>query len=169
LRLALLLYYSMSPARIYNLVYSSEASAPMSVEELQALLRQARAHNQEQRVTGMLFYSEGQPGTSGPGNFFQVLEGSKEAVQEVIARIKLDPRHTNLQILIEGSAAQRMFPDWSMGFVTVIPPDMEALTGYVDPRQPRFLLPRAHAISPELLALMQSLLADYPTWPYPSV
>lgn len=139
----------------------------MSVEELQALLRQSRAHNQEQRVTGMLFYSEGQPGTSSPGSFFQVLEGEETVVREVIARIERDPRHTNLQILVEGSATQRMFPDWSMGFVSVIPPDMEALTGYVDPRQPRFLLPRAHAISPELLDLIRTLLADYPTWPYP--
>jgi hypothetical protein len=156
------------PTRIYHLVYSSEASAPMSVEELQGLLRQARAYNQDHRLTGMLFYSEGQPGTSSPGSFFQVLEGEEEIVRELVARIGRDSRHTNLQILIEAAAPQRMFPDWSMGFVSVIPPDMEALTGYVDPRKPRFLLPRAHAISPELLALMQSLLADYPPWPYQS-
>jgi hypothetical protein len=158
----------MSLTRVYHLVYSSEASAPMSVEKLQVLLRQARAFNQDHRLTGILFYSEGQPGTSGPGSFFQVLEGEETMVRELVKRIAHDPRNTNLQVLIEGPTPQRMFPDWSMGFVSVIPPDMDALTGYVDPRQPRFLLPRAHAISPELLALMQSLLADYPTWPYPS-
>jgi hypothetical protein len=140
----------------------------MSVERLQALLRQARAFNHEHHLTGMLFYSEGEPGTSDPGRFFQVLEGEESTVREMIARIQRDPRHTNLQILIEGLAPQRLFPDLAMGFVVVIPPDMEALTSYVDPRQPRFLLPRAHAISPELLAFMHTLLAEYPTWPYTS-
>ena len=139
----------------------------MSVEELQALLRPARTFNQDHRLTGLLFYSQGLPGTSSPGNFFQVLEGEEAEVRAMVASIRRDPRNTNLQVLIEGTTAERMFPDWSMGFVAVIPPDMEALTGYVNPSKPRFLLPRAHAISPELRQLMQSLLADYPSWPYP--
>ncbi len=139
----------------------------MSVEELQALLRPARAFNQSHRLTGMLFYSQGLPGTSSPGSFFQVLEGEETAVRAMVASVRRDPRSTNLQVLIEGLTEQRLFPDWSMGFVMVIPPDMDALTGYVDPEKPRFLLPRAPDISPELRQLMQSLVAEYPAWPYP--
>lgn len=152
---------------IYHLVYVSEASAPLSVEELQGLLRQARAYNQDHRITGLLFHSKGQPATSSYGTFLQVLEGEETAVRKVLARVSRDPRNTNVQVLIEGPVQQRMFPDWAMGFMAVIPSDMENLTGYINPSEARFLLPRARAISPELHQLMQSMLAEYPAWPYP--
>lgn len=152
------------PFVLHHLVYLSRATAPLGVEALQALLRKARLFNQAHHVTGLLLYSDGPDNT--PGVFFQILEGPEAIIRGLVSHIRLDGRNTDLHVLVDGPAGQRMFPDWAMGFAALVPPDMESLTGYVDPTTPRFLLPRAHAMSPQLRQLLDQLLAEYPVWPH---
>ncbi|OGX92146.1 BLUF domain-containing protein [Hymenobacter coccineus] len=152
------------PFALHHFVYLSRATAPLGVEALQELLHKARLFNQAHRITGLLLYSDGPDNT--PGVFFQILEGPEDAIRSLISGIRLDDRNTNLQVLVDGPAEQRMFPDWAMGFTALVPPDMEALTGYVDPTKPRFLLPRAHAMTPALRQLLAEVLAEYPLWPH---
>ncbi|TPG66392.1 BLUF domain-containing protein [Hymenobacter nivis] len=152
------------PSALHHLVYLSRATAPLGVEALQQLLQKARTFNHAHRVTGLLLYSDGPDNT--PGVFFQILEGPEDVIRSLVSGIRLDERNTDLHVLVDGPAAQRMFPDWAMGFSALVPPDMEALTGYVDPTKPRFLLPRAHAMSPELRQLLDQVLAEYPVWPH---
>lgn len=90
------------------LVYVSSATTLMSEEELVALLQGAREINARQGITGLLLYSS--------GNFIQVIEGEEVAVEELFQKISLDPRHSNIIILLKRPLQQRMFADWSMGF-----------------------------------------------------
>ncbi|MEJ7661321.1 MAG: BLUF domain-containing protein [Hymenobacter sp.] len=73
-------------------------------------MRQARAYNQDHRLTGLLLYA------AGPREFVQVLEGPQDEVEDLYQKIAQDPRHKHAFVLHEGLATGRMFPDWRMGF-----------------------------------------------------
>lgn len=154
-----------TPPATHHVVYLSDATHPMPVLALQALLLQARAANLAEGLTGLLFYSEGLPGTSSAGSFLQVLEGDAAAVHTLVDRIRHDSRNVNLQVLIDGPAPHALFSGWSMGFATIIPPDMEALLGCINPRSIPFMLPHADAISERFHECILKILAEYPSWP----
>ncbi len=91
-----------------SLVYASRALGSFDDAELLALLDTARSRNDEHGVTGMLVYAA--------GSFLQLLEGEDDAVEAIWDRIRMDPRHTELRVLQDGPARQRLFGEWSMGF-----------------------------------------------------
>ncbi len=109
---------------MFHLVYTSHARAPYTQEDLIDLLRQSRAHNVKQSITGMLLYLN--------GKFIQVLEGNKENVQALFERICQNPRHTRVMKVMEGNSRTRLFKDWSMGFKQLTDEDFETITGYKD-------------------------------------
>lgn len=84
--------------------------------QLAAILASAVRHNTSNGITGMLLYSG--------GNFLQVLEGARDAVQATYQRICLDPRHHNATLLLEQQVPQRHFADWRMGFRQLKPEDV---------------------------------------------
>ena len=97
---------------LHHLIYQSTAAMPLSGAELSRLLVQSRTHNDEAGVTGMLLYDG--------SRFLQVLEGAPEALETIFARIRLDCRHTEVEVLANGPVAQRQFGNWSMGLVNHI-------------------------------------------------
>jgi Sensors of blue-light using FAD len=107
-----------------QLIYASAATSPFTEQELGSLLVRARANNQRLGVSGLLVHHA--------GSFFQVLEGSPDAVQALYDRIALDKRHTRVLPLARGLVSQRAFGDWSMGFVTGAHPQLKALPGFND-------------------------------------
>ena len=97
----------MSP--IKQLVYVSSAVEPFSDDELVDILRVSRRNNTAVGVTGALLYAG--------GNIMQVLEGPTEAVDSVYARVERDARHRGAIVLLDRPTDDRMFADWSMGFL----------------------------------------------------
>lgn len=93
---------------MFFLIYVSSAVKPFSHSDLVDLLDHSRKNNTELNITGMLLYKD--------GNFMQVLEGDKEAVEALHAKIEADPRHRGMFTLLQGTQVERQFPDWSMGF-----------------------------------------------------
>ena len=93
---------------VYQLAYASVATRPLDRDALVALLRQSRASNVARRVTGMLLCSD--------GRFFQLLEGSREDVSDLYARIAEDARHHDVTVLAERHRLLRRFPSWTMAF-----------------------------------------------------
>lgn len=91
---------------LYSLVYISRESAPMTREELLALLAQSRPKNQSRNITGLLVHKA--------GHFLQVLEGPKEAVESLMEVIAADPRHRKISILVRDTIPERRFGNWSM-------------------------------------------------------
>jgi hypothetical protein len=105
-------------------IYSSRASAVIRDAEVQALLASARRNNAAQGITGMLLFIE--------GSFFQVLEGSEDAVDRIYEVIARDPRHDRVTQIIREPIAQRSFAEWSMGFEALGREDAQRLVGAND-------------------------------------
>jgi hypothetical protein len=109
---------------MYLLVYVSSAVNLFSEQELTELLTKARLNNQALGITGMLLYKD--------GNFMQFLEGPKEAVLSLMDKIKRDPRHRGVIVLIQEERAEREFADWEMGFKKLNAETPLEVPGYSD-------------------------------------
>lgn len=72
----------------HSISYVSTAQSNLSAEHLENLLENTVIKNNALDISGILICSE--------GNFFQLLEGEKEKVNDLFDRIKEDTRHTNL-------------------------------------------------------------------------
>jgi hypothetical protein len=92
---------------IFELIYQSYAAYDFSSEELIDLCKQAQAKNKQLDITGCLVHVNGE--------FAQLLEGEKEAVQALYHTIRHDGRHHGVFLIHEGATPTRSFTDWSMG------------------------------------------------------
>jgi hypothetical protein len=113
---------TMAESSLYHIVYVSSASHLFSKQELLDLLEKAREKNYRLGITGLLLYRD--------GDFIQLLEGDKAAVENLYATINADPRHSQATILLEEPTDQRLFNDWSMGFRNLSDPDVQATPGF---------------------------------------
>jgi len=93
-------------AGLHFLIYVSQAVAPMSPAALDDMHQKARSANRTVGITGCLTYQN--------GYFMQMIEGTREALFGLLTKIKDDPRHRNLRVVIEAPARQRIFVDWGM-------------------------------------------------------
>lgn len=108
---------------MFRLVYLSTACTPFTSADLAELLRLAREHNQRHEITGMLLYRD--------SNFIQILEGPEQAVRDLYQQhIARDPRHGDLQLVLEEETDNRLFDQWSMGFRDLNDPQIHELSGY---------------------------------------
>ena len=68
----------------------------------------AQINNARLGITGALLFT---------GLYFaQVLEGSSEAIQTLMADIKTDTRHGKVVVVDESPITERLFPDWQMAY-----------------------------------------------------
>jgi len=110
---------------MHHLIYSSSATSRFTDSELQQLLTQARANNEQQNITGVLLYHDGQ--------FMQLLEGEDSVLYNLYAIIEQDPRHTGVLKLADKAIESRSFPEWSMAFKPVDAAAFAQLQGYRTP------------------------------------
>ncbi|AJE46047.1 BLUF domain-containing protein [Celeribacter indicus] len=77
------------------------------------ILRRSLAFNSRHGVTGLLLRVDGQ--------FVQALHGAAPVIAELLQRIALDPRHREMDILLEEPAdAVSPYGDWSMGYDSLL-------------------------------------------------
>ena len=98
---------------LHFLIYVSRAAQSMSGSALEALLKDPRIFNLSNGITGCLLYQD--------GYFMQMLEGKREVLFALMEKIKCDPRHHDVTIVIEGQARNRVFMDWSMALSDLMP------------------------------------------------
>ena len=65
-------------------------------------------------------------------HFLQVIEGAPSAIDDLVERLRRDPRHSGLEIRHEHEAEQRTYPDWSMELVRVSAGYFEARDTIID-------------------------------------
>jgi len=94
--------------QLVSAVYVSSGRRDLKDEDILEILRAARQNNKERNITGMLLYRA--------GNFLQVLEGPSAAVDELIRKIKRDPRHHGVILMSRRNIQERQFGEWSMAF-----------------------------------------------------
>lgn len=107
---------------MYNLLYTSSATSEADHKVLDQILQTARINNLKLGITGMLLYSQ--------GSFVQLLEGEEGKVKETFNKISLDPRHNNVQLVIEANATNRYFPQWQMGFKFLEKSDLQQIDNH---------------------------------------
>lgn len=102
-------------SNLIRLVYVSRANFQQAggsgaIEPTVArILMQSRRNNPRKKIGGVLYY--------GDGCFFQCLEGQSDVVNELVAKIMQDERHSNVQILKVSPITQRQFNNWSMKYI----------------------------------------------------
>jgi hypothetical protein len=94
-----------------SLTYTSLARLDLDASDLEAIHRTARDVNALEGITGLLIFN----GT----HFLQIIEGAPEAIDDLVERLRRDPRHSGLEIRDQRAVEQRSFPDWSMELVKV--------------------------------------------------
>ncbi|MBW7057145.1 BLUF domain-containing protein [Paracoccus bogoriensis] len=90
------------------LLYRSNAAPWLTNDDMRAILASARDRNRDLSLTGCLHHEA--------GLFFQWLEGPAPAVQEVLALLRRDRRHSALNILSSGPLEHRLFRNWTMRY-----------------------------------------------------
>lgn len=107
-----------------SLTYTSLARLDLQAPDLEDIQHTARELNTLDGITGLLVFN----GT----HFLQIVEGSHEAIDDLIARLRRDPRHSGLEVRDERKVARRSFPDWAMELVRVKAGFFEARETIVD-------------------------------------
>jgi hypothetical protein len=107
---------------LFRLLYRSRAT-PEAAADLDFVVQQiigaAIGRNRTVGLTGLLLTVQ--------GIFLQALEGDIDAVRETYARISMDPRHHDLQIISQGHVEKRLFGDWNMCARALAPSDIAIL------------------------------------------
>lgn len=111
-------------SELIHRIYASAATQGFAAPELARLLQQARDGNDRLGVTGILLFAE--------GSFFQVLEGSRDSVDALYARIARDTRHDQVTTIICEPIHRRSFGSWTMGFSSLSRADVADAAGMND-------------------------------------
>lgn len=94
-----------------SIAYSSHAAEGLTLDQVNALVRDASHHNRLAGVTGVLLFDGHQ--------FLQYIEGPPEALEFVFTRVVNSSRHGNIVVLARGHGDVRRFPYWSMHWIPV--------------------------------------------------
>lgn len=143
---------------MYHLIYVSQATRPMSEEELAAILKKSRDYNTRDGISGLLIYKL--TPSENRANFMQLLEGPEDRVLAAFARIEADNRHHTKIVLEQGEIADRHFPDWSMGFRNADAADLADFDGYSDLGSPAFWARARDGELSDALDIMLSFYSD---------
>ena len=98
---------------LVRLLYASRAVDTVNPDDLLTILRQSKANNPGEGITGVLCCCLKER------IFMQVLEGGRSAVNRRYIRIAQDPRHTDVELLSYEEIGERRFAAWSMGQVNM--------------------------------------------------
>ena len=96
---------------LISLTYTSLARLDLQESDIDAIQRSARELNALDGITGLLIFN----GT----HFLQIVEGSENAIDELVERLRSDARHSALEVRDRRTIGERQFPDWSMELVRV--------------------------------------------------
>lgn len=92
----------------YQLLYFSTATPELTEDALTEILMESQNRNAKRNITGLLLHSD--------GNIIQIIEGEKEDVEALFAKIEHDKRHRGVLVLSRKHVEKRDFPEYKMGF-----------------------------------------------------
>lgn len=92
----------------YQIMYISTMVGTVTPQDCAVIAQRSAISNRRDDVTGLLLFNS--------RRFLQVLEGPKDAVDRIFARIHGDPRHRAVVKLREGQVDAREFGEWAMAF-----------------------------------------------------
>ena len=91
-----------------TVMYQSTPKTEMHITDDCDIMETAWKHNEAMGITGFLLRT--------PYNYFQVIEGQPEVVDDLILMIRNDTRHQSVEILSDKSSQNRAFDTWCMDY-----------------------------------------------------
>lgn len=91
----------------HQLVYTSRPVVDVTVDVLSSIMESAQRHNLANHITGLLVFHQ--------GRFMQLLEGDERQVHDLYHKIRQDPRHSDVEVVLETDSPRSM-SKWTMGF-----------------------------------------------------
>ena len=128
-----------------RMLYVSRAVGPVTTTVTASILATARSYNPAHGITGVL--------CQGDGLFLQMLEGERSAVNQLYARILVDRRHKDVELLLLEEITQRRFSNWSMAHV-----DLSEMDPMIQMKHPEF--DPYSASGQHVMLLLEELLAS---------
>ena len=113
--------------QLHEVLYVSTLSPDSPVKVISQIAAKARLANQEAGITGLLVF-DGM-------RFCQQIEGPRKPVLALIERIRVDPRHVNVEILHHGPLEDRRFRRFSLGYAATDDADVLARIENAGPQQ----------------------------------
>lgn len=104
--------------QLKTLTYTSRARLDLSSQDLIDIHETARHFNALDGISGLLIFNG--------VHFLQIIEGSEAAIDSLIARLRLDDRHSAIEVRDERPIEERSFPGWSMELCQVSTDRFEA-------------------------------------------
>lgn len=89
-----------------RIIYISRSLVDGDPNAIAGIVAGSVAWNTTAGITGML-WSDG-------ANFTQVIEGASDQIELTMERIRRDPSHTDITVLLDRSILSRQFGNWSM-------------------------------------------------------
>lgn len=96
----------MDSYRLKTLVFLSEASFDLGLMGVLHLFSQAHRHNLDRRITGALYFDGKE--------FYQVMEGDPDSIDDLWRTIEKDYRHHNARLISQNGVSIRTHQTWSM-------------------------------------------------------
>jgi Sensors of blue-light using FAD len=91
-----------SPMPLHRVViYISRPAEAVTLDEVRALIFEARSFNAINGIFGLLTYDR--------RGFLQAVEGADDAIDELLEKIRRDPRHHEMQLLFDASFTTLQF------------------------------------------------------------
>jgi hypothetical protein len=94
-----------------TLTYTSRARLDLGDEDLARIHQTARHSNALDGISGLLLFDG--------SRFLQIVEGAEDAIDNLVERLRMDPRHSAFEIRDERYVERRSFPGWSMELIRV--------------------------------------------------
>ena len=110
---------SLFTSQMSSLVYRSRCVEPMAPDDLNRMVESSRVRNRAASITGLLICED--------DHFFQWLEGPTDGLARLWRSIRIDRRHTDIEILGDAPTPVRFFGAWDMKLATKRTLNPEAL------------------------------------------
>jgi hypothetical protein len=144
---------------LIRLTYASIATDGVDLIEFKRILLQAQTNNERHDLTGLLAFNS--------KIFLQALEGSRDQVNELYAKLMRDPRHNTVTVLGYREIEERHWSNWSMGFAA---PNADNRALYLKYSQQSTFNPygmKADAVEKMLMELASTIIAMVEPAPQP--
>ena len=93
---------------LYEIIYVSTLALHAPISSVGEIAGKSRAANRRRDITGLLIFDG--------SRFCQQLEGPRREVIRLLDHIRMDARHTDVEVIYDGELNERRFQNFGLGY-----------------------------------------------------